>query len=149
MYRGANAVKYAEEAHRRADQAIKERFELQRAERQSISPYSLSPKRKEEVPDHTPHGPYRSVDDRGAMREVRPKLPHHHRHSDDKVHHNRHVRHGAHADEVLNAFRAAGLAKGISARDFHTGAMPSSSCRCVESTWEVVLPSPNTIYGKV
>ena len=132
-------MKHAEEQHQKIDLAVKERFELQkhdsirkkspfersrsphaahRAKRQSITPYSLSPNKTTDTFQIKPHEPYGSVDDRGTFREVRPKLPHHHRLSDDKVHHNRHVKHGAGADEVLDAFRAAGLAKGINTRVF-------------------------------
>ena len=137
LYRGVNAVKNAEEQHRLADLAIKDRFELQKqdadrkktplersrsphaahmAKRQSITPYSLSPPKAIDASHTKSHEPYGSVDDRGTFREVRPKLPYHHRLSEDKAHHNQHVKHGACADDILDAFRAAGLAKGISTR---------------------------------
>ena len=146
LYRGANAIKVAEDRHRLVDQAIKERFELQKqdsakkktpaersrsphaaqaAKRQSIGPYSLSPPKAPEESPHRLHGPYSTTDDRGSFREVRPKLPHHHPRSDDKTLRNQHVRHGAHADEVLDAFRAAGLTRAFTARDSRSNREPS------------------------
>jgi hypothetical protein len=104
VYRGSTSVRLAEERIKETHATINERLK------------TTSPMRR----DRDEHGLHIGAHERTKPKETVPKLPYHHR--DAKAHHRKtEIKQHAKADDVLEQFRAAGLAKGIHVHGFLKG----------------------------
>ncbi len=104
VYRGSTSVQLAEGRIQSTQEAISERLR------------TTSPMRK----DKNEHGLHIGAAERVKSKEMVPKLPHHHR--DAKAYHLKsEIKQIAKADDVLEQFKAAGLARGIHVHGFLKG----------------------------
>jgi alpha-tubulin suppressor-like RCC1 family protein len=106
VYRGSISVQVAESRRLDVEEAVEERLRSSSPNRPSLK---LS------------NGLNRGASDRVTPKELVPKMPYHHRDSDRKVHKNREITQKAKADDVLDAFRKEGLARGMHAHAFLKG----------------------------